>query len=63
MMRYVTNLDYGRNLTTGKYSTREELVINARRLRELRGMSYASIARCCQVSPATIKSILVDNNQ
>ena len=59
-MRYVTSLDNGRNLTTGKFSTREELIYNAKRLRDLRGMSYSSIARCCQVSPGTIKTILVN---
>ena len=47
-----------RSLAKGKFHTREELIMNAFRLRHEWGMSYASIARNCGISNTTAVKIL-----
>jgi hypothetical protein len=48
----------GRNKTTGKYGSREELIEQVVGFKSRRGMSDSSIARICQVSPGTVSNIL-----
>ena len=48
----------GRNKTTGKYGSREELIRQVMGFKTQRGMSDSSIARICQVSPGTVSNIL-----
>ena len=48
----------GRPVTYGKFNTRDELKNNALRLKTERGLSISSIARICNVSAPTIRSIL-----
>jgi len=48
----------GRSKAKGKYQTNEELIEHVFRLRNERNMSFASVARCCQISRTTVQKIL-----
>lgn len=48
----------GRHKTTGKFCTREELIEQVIGFKTQRGLSAASIARICKVSPGTVSNIL-----
>ncbi len=54
----INNKRPGRLLATGKYETREELIVAIFDLLERRKMSISSIARCCKISRSTADGII-----